>query len=153
MFKRYTEKSRRAIFFARYDARNYGSPYIETEHLLLGLLREDRTLEKWFPQVSHIQTSIRSEIEKHITPSGRISTSVEGPFITECKKILNLAAETADSLAQRQIEPQHLLIAILGLEKSLVAQILIVMGLKPEPILECLANARGNQNVEQRAHY
>ncbi len=40
MFERYTEKARRTIFFARYEASVVGSPYIETEHLLLGLLRE-----------------------------------------------------------------------------------------------------------------
>ena len=39
MFERYTEKARRVIFFARYEASQFGSPYIETEHLLLGLLR------------------------------------------------------------------------------------------------------------------
>ena len=44
MFERYTEKARRVIFFARYEASQYGSPYIETEHLLLGLLREDKAL-------------------------------------------------------------------------------------------------------------
>ena len=44
MFERYTEKARRAIFFARYEASQFGSPVIETEHLLLGLLREDRVL-------------------------------------------------------------------------------------------------------------
>ena len=38
MFERYTEKARRVIFFARYEASQFGSPYIETEHLLLGLL-------------------------------------------------------------------------------------------------------------------
>jgi ATP-dependent Clp protease ATP-binding subunit ClpC len=36
MFERYTEKARRVIFFARYEASHYGSPEIETEHLLLG---------------------------------------------------------------------------------------------------------------------
>ena len=41
MFERYTEKARRSIFFARYEASQFGSPSIETEHLLLGLLRED----------------------------------------------------------------------------------------------------------------
>ncbi len=47
MFERYNEKARRTIFFARYEASVSGSPYMETEHLLLGLLREDRpTLER-----------------------------------------------------------------------------------------------------------
>ena len=40
MFERYTERARRVLFFARYEASQFGSPYIETEHLLLGLLRE-----------------------------------------------------------------------------------------------------------------
>ena len=44
MFERYTEKARRVIFFARYEASQFGSPCIETEHLLLGLLREDKAL-------------------------------------------------------------------------------------------------------------
>ena len=44
MFERYTEKARRVIFFARYEASQFGSPYIETEHLLLGLLREDKAV-------------------------------------------------------------------------------------------------------------
>jgi ATP-dependent Clp protease ATP-binding subunit ClpC len=44
MFERYTEKARRAVFFARYEASQFGSPEIDTEHLLLGLLRETRAL-------------------------------------------------------------------------------------------------------------
>ena len=44
MFARYTEEARRVIFFARHEASQSGSPYIETEHLLLGLLREDKAL-------------------------------------------------------------------------------------------------------------
>lgn len=50
MFDRYTESARRVIFFARYEASQYGNPQIGTEHLLLGLLRERRaTLAKLFP--------------------------------------------------------------------------------------------------------
>ncbi|MGA7170362.1 MAG: Clp protease N-terminal domain-containing protein, partial [Candidatus Sulfotelmatobacter sp.] len=44
MFERYTEKARRVIFFARYEASQYGSPEIDTEHLLLGLIRENKAL-------------------------------------------------------------------------------------------------------------
>ena len=44
MFERFTEKARRVIFFARFEASQYGSPYIESEHLLLGLAREDELL-------------------------------------------------------------------------------------------------------------
>jgi len=44
MFERYTEHARRAIFFARYETSQVGSPLIETEHLLLGILREQKEL-------------------------------------------------------------------------------------------------------------
>jgi ATP-dependent Clp protease ATP-binding subunit ClpC len=44
MFERYTEKARRAVFFARYEASQLGSRQIDAEHLLLGLLREDKRL-------------------------------------------------------------------------------------------------------------
>ncbi len=52
MFERYTEKARRVVFFARFEASQYGSPYIETEHLLLGLLREDQSLVKRLNQAA-----------------------------------------------------------------------------------------------------
>ncbi len=44
MFERYTEGARRVVFFARYEASNFGSPCIDTEHLLLGLLRAEKVL-------------------------------------------------------------------------------------------------------------
>ena len=48
MFERYTEKARRTIFFARYEASQYGSSTIASEHILLGLLREDRATMRQF---------------------------------------------------------------------------------------------------------
>ena len=59
MFERYTEKARRVIFFARYEASQFGSPYIETEHLLLGLLREDKALANRFLRSHAAIDSIR----------------------------------------------------------------------------------------------
>jgi hypothetical protein len=50
MFERYTEKARRVIFFSRYEASQFGSPKIDTEHLLLGLIREDKALYRWLPK-------------------------------------------------------------------------------------------------------
>jgi ketosteroid isomerase-like protein len=143
MFQRYTEKSRRVIFFARYEAGNYGSRYIETEHLLLGLLREDRALSKWFPGESNVEPGIRSEIEKRITRGEHISTSVEIPLTAECNKVLTLAAEASERLGHRLVEPEHILIGILRVESSLAAQILIARGVKANPIQEQLAKPPG----------
>src|ERR1700750_2862476 len=77
MFERYTEKARRVIFFARYEASQFGAPAIEPEHLLLGLMREDKSLTARF--LARAQTSleaIRKEIEGRAPLRGKISTSV-----------------------------------------------------------------------------
>ncbi len=80
MFERYTEKARRAIFFARYEASQYGSTTIETEHLLLGIIREDHALTRRFLSQKGGAQALRDEIESHITRGARISTSVEVPL-------------------------------------------------------------------------
>ena len=139
MFERYTEKARRVIFFARYEASQYGSPYIETEHLLLGLLREDRALAKKFLGEVNSEEGIRAEIEKHITPRERLSTSVEVPLTLESKKILNLAAEEADRLGHRHIGTEHVLLGLLRVEGSLAGKILQARGVRVATLREQVA--------------
>ena len=68
MFERYTEKARRVIFFARYEASQYGSPYIETEHLLLGLMREDKALANRFLRSHGSIESIQRDRTAHYDP-------------------------------------------------------------------------------------
>jgi ATP-dependent Clp protease ATP-binding subunit ClpC len=74
MFERYTERSRRVIFFARYEALQYGSQVIAPEHIMLGLMREDKTLSARFLPFRHNVTvdTIRRDIEERITLRDRI---------------------------------------------------------------------------------
>ncbi len=141
MFERYTEKARRVIFFARYEASYYGSPYIETEHMLLGLLREDPALMSRFLGPKNVLADIRSEIERQITPRERISTSVEVPLTEESKKVLVLAAEESERLGHRYVGPEHVLVGLLRVEGSLAAKLLRERGLKAPAIREQLAKA------------
>jgi len=129
MFERYTEKARRVIFFARYEASQYGSHTIETEHLLLGVFREDRSLvRRYLPEKSREQ-SIRDEIESRITRGERISTSVEMPLSVESKHILNKAAEEAERLGSKQVGTEHLLLGILLETGCFAARLLRERGL------------------------
>ena len=107
MFERYTEKARRVIFFARYEASQFGSPYIETEHLLLGLLREDKALTNRFLRSHASVESIRKQIEGHTTIREKVSTSVDLPLSNECKRVLAYAAEEAERLSHRHIGTQR----------------------------------------------
>src|SRR6202050_2237575 len=145
MFERYTEKARRVIFFARYEASQYGSPYIETEHLLLGLLREDKALANRFLRSHGSIESIRKEIEARITVRERISTSVEVPLSQECKRILNFAAEEAERLGHKHVGTEHLLLGVLREEKSFGAEILQERGLRLSAVREELTRSAGEK--------
>jgi ATP-dependent Clp protease ATP-binding subunit ClpA len=139
MFQRYTESARRVIFYARYEASQYGNPYIDTEHILLGLLREDVALMHEIFGPINLAGQIRTEIEKAIEPRERISTSVEIPLTADSKKILNFAVEEADRLDQPQVGTEHFLLAILRLPDSLAAKLLIPKGAKVTAIREKIA--------------
>ena len=71
MFERYTEKARRIVFFARYEASEFGSQAIETEHLLLGILREDKALVHRFLPPSDSVVSIRQRIRARLPGARR----------------------------------------------------------------------------------
>src|SRR6202050_4341768 len=141
MFERYTEKARRVIFFARYEASQFGSPYIETEHLLLGLLREDKALTNRFLRSHASVESIRKQIEGHTTIREKVSTSVDLPLSNECKRVLAYAAEEAERLSHKHIGTEHLLLGLLREEKCFAAEILHERGLKLVAIREELARA------------
>jgi uncharacterized protein (TIGR02246 family) len=151
MFERYTEKARRVIFFARYEASQYGSAYIETEYMLLGLLREDPLLVRKCLKPSAQGTEIRTEIEKHITRHERISTSVEVPLTDECKKMLELAAEESKRLGQQHIGTEHLLLGMFRMESSLAAKILRARGANMGAIEEQPAKGVGSGRVRVSA--
>jgi ATP-dependent Clp protease ATP-binding subunit ClpC len=150
VFERYTEKARRVIFFARYEASQYGSPYIETEHLLLGLMREDKALANRFLRQQGSIESIRKEIEARITIRERISTSVEVPLSAECKRILNSAAEEAERLGHKHVGTEHLLLGILREEKCFGAEILMERGLRLSALREELSRTSGEKNTAAR---
>jgi len=132
MFERYTEKARRVIFFARYEASQYGSPYIETEHLLLGLLREDKGLLRLLPAGAH--ESIRNQVDASAPTRKGFNTSVDLPLSNESKRVLAYAAEEAERLAHHHIGTEHLLLALFREKRFLAAELLRQRGLVLEKL-------------------
>jgi ATP-dependent Clp protease ATP-binding subunit ClpC len=144
MFERYTEKARRVIFFARYEASQFGAPAIEPEHLLLGLMREDKTLTgRFFPRAQITIEAIRREIEGRTLLRERIPTSVELPLAPETKRVLHYSHEESDRLQHRHIGTEHLLLGLLREERSMAAQILFERGLRLNAVREEIARQSG----------
>jgi uncharacterized protein YbbC (DUF1343 family) len=141
MFERYTEKARRVIFFARYEASQFGSLAIEPEHLLLGVLREDKAMVSRFFQHGQVsQEKIREEVERRTPPREKITTSVELPLAPETKRVLAYAHEESDRLQHRHIGTEHLLLGLLREDCSMAAEILSEHGLRLNGAREDLAN-------------
>ena len=141
MFERYTERARRAIFFARYEASQFGSPYIEAEHLLLGIVREDEALAKRLRRSRGSAGAIRKQIESRTPIREKVSTSVDLPLSEECKHVLRYADEEAQLLGHRHIGTEHLLLGLLRDEKGIAAEILRQYGLRLTSIREEVARA------------
>ena len=143
MFERYTEKARRAIFFARYEASMFGSPYIETEHVLLGLLREDPALTSVVLPSAKSIDAIRTEIEERTTLREKTSTSVDLPLSNESKGVLAHAAEEAERFGYKHIGSEHLLLGLLSEKGTFAAYLLNSRGLSLD---------RAREIVSKRQH-
>jgi len=123
MFERYTEKARRTIFFARYEASQFGASLIESEHILLGLLREDPQLVRTFLSAESVST-IRPQIETATPPRKKISATKDLALSHDNKLALAYAAREADALGYAYIGPEHLLLGLLCVEQSFAAKLL-----------------------------
>src|ERR1051326_7505785 len=149
MFERYTQKARRVIFFSRYEASQFGGRTIESEGLLLGLLREDRNLITGFVADLPSIAQIRSEITRRVTIQEKLPTSVDLPLSEECIHILNHTAEEAERLNHRTIGTEHLLLGMLRETSSLAAEILRSHGLNLSSIRESIAARPPPQDAEK----
>src|ERR1041384_3406804 len=138
MFERYTERSRRVIFFARYEALQYGSQMIAPEHVLLGLMPEDKTISaRFFPSRSSLTVdAIRREVEERIVLRDRIPQTAELHLSPETKRILFYASEESRHLKNRHIGPEHLLLGMMREENSIAAEILFQHGLRLQDVRE-----------------
>lgn len=130
MFERYSEAARSAIHSSVYMARRVGSPEIETEHLLLGLLRADKVLARRFLGSPWAGNAAWKRIEqskpvREMTPGPR-----ETPLSSASKRVLVFAADEADLLSSRHICSEHLLLGLLREEKCLATEILHERGVR-----------------------
>ena len=137
MFERYTERARRVVFYARYEASEFGSRVIETEHLLLGLLREDKELLERHAGIS--TEDVRRKVEARIQAREKVAASADLPVSSEGKRILAYAGEEADNLEPYAIDTGHLLLGLLRESTSLAAGVLVGMGVHLEAVRESVA--------------
>lgn len=138
MFERYTEKARRTIFFARYEASQFGSNYITLEHLLLGLLREDPWLQRQLGPLG--LQRVREYIVKQSQLGGKsLSTAVDLPLDPACQQVLIQMAEVIEAIPHRMIDSSDLVLGLLAKEASVAAAALRKFGIDGQSYRDVLA--------------
>ena len=115
MFERFTEQARRVLFFAHEEASQFGSMRIDTEHLLLGLIRDSKGLtNRLFADAGAALDDIRHEVLRRVPARSKTSTSSEIPFSAAAQRVLQHSAEEADRLLHDYLGTEHLLLGLLS---------------------------------------
>lgn len=130
MFERYTEDSRRLIFFARDEAASRGSEVIEPEHVLLGLLRQDRSLLELLLPPSVSISSLRKKIEPQKSVSGQVVSAAEIPLSKGSQAALELAYQEVRDANEDAVAPKHILLGLIREGASTVARNLSKIGVE-----------------------
>jgi ATP-dependent Clp protease ATP-binding subunit ClpC len=134
MFERFTEKARRVVVYAQEEARMLNQNYIGTEHLLLGLIREQdgiaaKALESLNISLEDVHTQVEELIGRGtFVPSGHI------PFTPRAKKVLELSLREALQLGHNYIGTEHILLGLIREGEGVAAQVLLNLGADLEKV-------------------
>lgn len=131
MFERLSERARRVLFLAREEASQLGSIDIDTEHVLLGLIREPKGLTgRLFAATGMAPDDIRDEVLRRVLARSKRSTSEEITFSAAATRVLQHAAQEADRLLHDHVGTEHLLLGLLCEHGSVAADVLTSHGLR-----------------------
>lgn len=138
MFEHFTESSRQVIVLAQEEARLLGHSYIGTEHLLLGLVRQedDAVLAVLSAHELSLERARGDVVE--VVPRGGENATGQIPFTPHAKRVLELSIARAKALEHNVITPLHLLLG-LALAEGVGAKILLDHGLGAETLERVLA--------------
>src|SRR6478609_5167886 len=134
MFERFTERARQVVVFAQDEARRLRHNYIGTEHLLLGLLREEEGLGARVLESLDVSLERARDRVAEIIGEGEEVTSGQIPFTPRAKKVLELSLREAMSLGHNYIGTEHVLLGLARENDGVGAQVLRDFGADAETI-------------------
>ena len=128
MWQRFTERARRVVFFAREEADRLGETYVSTEHLLLGMVREnDSVAARILDRMGISLVRIRSEIERQVARGdGQMGQDMQ--LTPRAKRIIDLAYDESRQLNNNYIGTEHLLLGMIREAEGLAGRVLIKLG-------------------------
>ena len=147
MWQRFTERARRVIFFAQEEAGRLGENYVTTEHLLLGLVREnDSVAARILEQMGVSLNRIRQEVERQVTRGdGRLGQDMQ--LTPRAKRVIDLAYDEARQLNSKHIGTEHLLLGLLHEGQGMAAQVLNDLGVDLERTRQVVSELQGTKKT------
>jgi len=125
MFDRFTDDARRMMGYARQEAQRFQHDYIDTEHLLLGLVRLDQGVAvQALRNLCLDLGKIRDETEKRVKLGPSVVTRGQIPFTLQAKRVLELTLEEASILGHNWIGTEHLLLGLIREHDGIAAGVL-----------------------------
>ena len=126
MFERFTERAKQVVVLAQDEARALRHNYIGTEHILLGLLREEEGLAARVLESLDITVEeVRAQVARIIGPGDEPIISGQIPFTPRAKKVLELSLREALSLKHNNIGTEHILLGLVRENEGVAARILL----------------------------
>ena len=146
MNEMFTEAARKAIEYARDEASRLKHDYIGTEHLLLGLIRlgEGRAAEI-IANLGLELEDLKASIEEVVQPSGGTMTMGQLPLTARAKKTLEVSGQEARALKSKDIDTEHILLALLKDEEGVAAQVLATYEIDYKEAYEELKNIQSGK--------
>ncbi len=134
MFERFTERARKVVVLAQDEARHFNHNYIGTEHLLLGLLREDEGVAAQALYSLNVNLDeVREQVES-IVGYGEEGTGAQAPFTPRSKKVLELALREALQLGHNYIGTEHILLGLVRESEGVAARVLSNLDVDPDKV-------------------
>jgi len=132
MWQRFTERARKVVFYAQEEAQRFGEGYVSTEHLLLGLVREqDSVAARVLDKLGVSLGRIKAEIEKQL-PRGDVRNNQEMSLTPRAKRVIDLAYDEARNLNNNYIGTEHLLLGLIREGDGLAGRVLNKLGVDLE---------------------
>jgi ATP-dependent Clp protease ATP-binding subunit ClpA len=143
VFERFTERARQVVVLAQEEARALKHNYIGTEHILLGLLREEEGVAAQVLRSFDVTAEgVRAQIVQ-IVGEGDEAPTGQIPFTPRAKKVLELALREALSLGHNYIGTEHILLGVTRENEGVAARILLEFDVGPQPVREKIIETLG----------
>jgi hypothetical protein len=142
VFERFTERARQVVVLAQEEARTLRHPFIGTEHLLLGLLRdEDGAAARALAGCGVTLIDARRRVGEIVTPGAEVKHG-QMPFTPRSKRALELALREAQSLGSSSIGTEHLLLALVRERDGVATQVILDLGADLERVASAVRAER-----------